>query len=472
MRKPPHVLAPGLILAAPASGSGKTTLALGLIAALKGAGLHVGAFKVGPDYIDPAFHAAASGRLCPNLDPWAMRRETLDALMAELSVDSDIVIGEGVMGLFDGAPDGTGSTADLAARFALPIILVIDASRQGASVAALAEGFARHRADVAIAGIVLNRVGSANHEATLRRALEAAGLAVIGALPRDEALALSSRHLGLIQAREHAALDAFITNAAETVARHVDLEALKRAAAISRTPFLVKRHALAERDEEKGQGEGSSQERPASIPLPPLGQRIAIARDDAFAFSYPHVLNGWRRAGATLSFFSPLANEAPPSDSDAVYLPGGYPELHAGWLATATRFMSGLRNIVKRGTTIYGECGGYMTLGQGLIDANGARHAMAGLLPLETSFATRKLRLGYRAVTLLGDGPLGRRGAAFKGHEFHYATIISEGDGAPLFDAHDASGTTLGSIGRRVGTVFGSFVHLIDQARTDGLTEK
>ncbi len=201
---------------------------------------------------------------------------------------------------------------------------------------------------------------------------------------------------------------------------------------------------------------------PSLCAIPPLGRRIAVARDDAFAFVYPHVLNGWRRAGAEITFFSPLDDEPPSLDCDAVYLPGGYPELHAGRLAAATRFISGLRDTAKRGVAIYGECGGYMTLGQGLIDAEGARHAMASLLPLETSFAKRKLHLGYRAVALAANGPLGARGTHFKGHEFHYATIMREDGGAALFEARDATGTSLGLIGRRTGAVSGSFVHLID----------
>jgi cobyrinic acid a,c-diamide synthase len=502
------ILAPGLIVAAPASGQGKTTLALGLIAAFARAGVVVRSFKVGPDYIDPAFHEVASGRPCLNLDPWAMRGETLDALARALFADADLVIGEGVMGLYDGAADGTGSTADLAARLALPVLLVVDASRQGASVAALARGFASHRDDVTVAGVVLNRVGSAAHEAVLRKALMASGIAVLGALPRDEALALPERHLGLVQAREHAALDAFIARAAEAAARYVDLAAVRAIARVPRvvhvpnrlpaappsessldptplpspqggrgrrkpvsslsedarasdpraTPFLSPSPRVGE-----GGGGGSKETGLTSPPIPPLGSRIAIARDDAFAFLYPHLLDGWRQAGAALVFFSPLADEAP-VNCDAVYLPGGYPELHAGRLAAATRFMAGLREAAARGAAIYGECGGYMTLGDGLIDADGARHAMAGLLPLATSFAARRLQLGYRGVELLADGPLGRKGTRFRGHEFHYATIVREDEGEALFEMTDATGASRGAAGRRRGRVFGSFAHLIDAA--------
>lgn len=198
-------------------------------------------------------------------------------------------------------------------------------------------------------------------------------------------------------------------------------------------------------------------------PIPVLGQHIAIARDEAFAFAYPLTLDGWRRAGAELSTFSPLAGEAPAAGADAVYLPGGYPELHAGRIAAARGFLDGLRAAANRGATIYGECGGYMVLGERLIDADGVEHAMAGLLPVATTFAERGLTLGYRTARTLGDGPLGRDGARFRGHEFHYARVLREDGDAALFRCGDARGRDLGAAGRRVGTVAGSFVHLVDR---------
>ena len=435
--------AAGMIVAAPASGQGKTTVTLGLIAAFAQQGEAVRSFKVGPDYIDPAYHEAASGHPCFNIDGWAMRAATVDALAGTLFADATLVIGEGVMGLFDGAADGSGSTADIAARLGLPVVLVIDAGRQGASIAALAEGFVRHRADVAVAGVILNRVASAAHEATLRRALGGSAIPVLGALARDETLTLPSRHLGLVQAREHAALTDFVARTGKRIERSVDLAALRAAAA---RPNLRM----------------PSSSFPTT--LPPLGQRIAVARDDAFAFLYPHVLEGWRRAGADIAFFSPLADERPSPDCNAIYLPGGYPELHAARLSQATRFRQGLRDAATRGAVIYGECGGYMVLGDGLIDVKGGRHAMTGLLPIETSFAARRFHLGYRALELVDSNPLGPRGVRFRGHEFHYATVVREGAGEPLFQARDAADAILGSQGRRIGTVFGSFMHLIDRA--------
>jgi cobyrinic acid a,c-diamide synthase len=274
------------------------------------------------------------------------------------------------------------------------------------------------------------------------RAARRAGIPALGYLPPFADLALPSRHLGLVQADEHDDLAGYAARLGERLAPHLDLDALT---ALMRPP-------------------AASAEATAATPLPPLGQRIAVARDIAFGFSYAATLEGWRAAGAELTFFSPLADEAPAMNADAVFLPGGYPELHGGRLAANAAFLGGLRQAAERNAAIYGECGGYMVLGEGLIDAAGERHAMAGLLPVITSFARRKLHLGYRAAELLADGPLGRAGARFRGHEFHYASIVAEGDSAPLFRAQDALCRDLGSLGRRQGSVCGSFLHLIDQA--------
>ena len=432
-------MASGIILAAPASGSGKTVLCAGLLAQFRKRGLTVRAFKAGPDYIDPGYHRMASGHDCVNLDPWGMRPETLARRAAALAAEADLVIGEGAMGLFDGARDGTGSTADLAARLGLSVVLVVDARGQGASVAALAEGFVNHRADVAVVGVILNRVASAAHERLLRDALDTRSVPVLGAVPRDEALSLPSRHLGLVQACESE--QPWLDEAAAVVARAVDAEALK---ALAR-PLQI-----------------ASETAPGAA-IPPLGQRIAVARDAAFGFCYDALMEDWRAAGAAILPFSPLADEEPDAEADAVYLPGGYPELHAGRIAGARRFLGGLRSAAARGAALFGECGGYMVLGRGLTDADGQRHAMAGLLPLETSFRERRLSLGYRHARLAATGPLGTAGTSFRGHEFHYCRVVSEEAGRPLFEIHDAAGAPLGHAGMTAGTVSGSFIHLIDR---------
>ncbi|MGH7115353.1 MAG: cobyrinate a,c-diamide synthase, partial [Stellaceae bacterium] len=383
------------------------------------------------------------------LDVWAMRPRTLAGLVAELESAAEIVLCEGVMGLFDGtgAKGETGSTAELALITGWPIVLVVDARGQGASVAALLRGFAGHRPELPLAGVVFNRVASQRHRALLLDAVRRhlPGLDILGALPADPALALPSRHLGLVPAGESAAAEAAIERAAGLAGAALDIDRLLRLAQPSTIGVTA-----------------------AAAGIPPLGQCIAVARDDAFGFSYPALLDRWRRSGADVSFFSPLADEAPDTAADAVYLPGGYPELYAVQLAAADALRAGLRRAGAAGKPVYGECGGYMMLGEGLIDADGRRLPMAGLLPLVASFAERRLSLGYRETALLADGPLGIAGARFRGHEFHYATVIreSENGAGPLWSAADAAGLGLGSRGLRRGSVFGSFIHLIDGSPT------
>ena len=439
----------GMIIGAPASGQGKTVFTLGLLRHLANAGIATASAKVGPDYIDPAFHAAATGRPCINLDLWAMRPETVDMARALLAEGAERIVCEGVMGLFDGAVTGEGSTAHLAEASGWPVILVVDAAAQAASAAAVVRGFATHRPGVTVAGVVFNRVAGAAHAAILREACaeEVPEVAVLGCLPRHADLALPERHLGLVQATEHADLERLLEGAAALLAAHVDIDALLRLA----RPW---RGAM------EGSGDPAAEE---AVPLPPLGTRIAVASDAAFAFRYPLVLEGWRRRGAEIAFFSPLADEAPDAAADAVYLPGGYPELHAAKLAANARFLKGVAAAAGRGAAVFGECGGYMVLGDGLIDGDGARHAMAGLLPLVTSFAEPKLHLGYRRAALAADGPLGAAGAAFRGHEFHYAEVVEQGPGAPLFTCSDARRHDLGPAGLARQRVMGSFVHLIDR---------
>ena len=420
----------GLIFAAPASGSGKTTVTLGFLRAAARQGVPIRSAKSGPDYIDPRFHAAASGRECVNLDAWAMTPDRLRHLAAHSPGETLLI--EGAMGLFDGAPpDGKGSSADLARLLGLPVVLIIDCARMAGSVAAIAHGFATLDPQVQVAGVILNNIGSPRHEEMLRRALPETPL--FGAVPRNSALSQPSRHLGLEQAEERPDLDQFLETAANIMAENLDIEALLELAA--------------QHDVPKG----------TATPLPPPAQRIAVAQDRAFGFSYPHMLTDWRAAGAELAFFSPLGDDPVPQ-ADFIFLPGGYPELHAGQLSATQNFLPSLRKAAQT-TPIYGECGGYMVLGDGLIDAEGTGHEMAGLLRLETSFAQRKLHLGYRTLCAL-RGPFP---GSYTGHEFHYAsTLRAEGDS--LFYAEDAMGTQLGPTGLTQGHVHGSFAHIIDRA--------
>ncbi len=429
------------IVGAARSGSGKTSVAIGLMRALKRRGLAVRGAKSGPDYIDPGFHAAATGAPGVNLDSWAMAPGLLDRLAAGQAAGADVVVVESAMGLFDGIPaeDGrSGAAADLARRWGVPVLLVLDVSGQSQTVAAIARGFATHDPGVRIAGVVLNQVASERHERLARDAVEALGIPVVGAVHRNPDMALPERHLGLVQAREHAALEGFIERLADVMATSVDLDAVLALAA----PLAA------------GAGSG------AALIAPP-GQRIAIAEDAAFSFVYPHVAAAWRAAGAELVAFSPLADEGPGADCDACWLPGGYPELHAGRLAAAARFLEGLARFAAAGKPVHGECGGFMVLGRALEDAEGVTHAMSGLLGHVTSYAKRKMNLGYRQARLLADAPIGRAGAAVRGHEFHYSRLVEGGGDAALVELSDGQGKALGPAGARRGSVSGTFFHAI-----------
>ncbi len=443
MRRPP-----GLLIAAPRSGSGKTLLTLGLMRAFRMRGLKVGAAKCGPDYIDPAFHAAATGGTSVNLDSWAMAPELLRALavVAEKTPGGnpcDLVLCEGSMGLFDGvagAAGQTGASADVAAALDWPVLLCIDVSGQAQSAAAVVKGCATYDPRVKIAGAILNRVASARHQRLASEAIEALGIPVLGTLPRSANLDLPERHLGLVQAEEIAGLDALLDRIADFVGANCDLDRIFAAArAVDR-----------------------AEEAPLTA-LPPPAQRIAIARDVAFSFFYPHILAGWLKAGAELCFFSPLADEPPPENSEFCWLPGGYPELHAGRLAAARQFLAGLRAFAQTGP-VHGECGGYMVLGQSLTDKSGVTHKMAGLLGPAFSFAERKLNLGYRDARLAAAHPLGPAETRLGGHEFHYATLTAQDEpDSPFAFVRDAHGGAERPEGGLRGRVSGSFFHIISR---------
>ncbi|MEL6912946.1 MAG: cobyrinate a,c-diamide synthase [Pseudomonadota bacterium] len=415
------------LIAAPSSGAGKTTVTLGLLRALARDGHAPRSLKLGPDYIDPAFHAAATGRASLNLDPWAMD----DALQRALFSGPGPLVVESAMGLFDGAGlHGAGSAADVAARFDLPVTLIVDCARAAHTVPAIVEGIEAHRGDLRFHGVVLNNVGSDRHEDLLRAAFDRAGLSLLACLRRAPGLTLPSRHLGLVQASEHADLPAVLDAMADWLGcsvRPTDL--------LGDAPDITAQ----------------------TLRLAPPAQRIAIAKDAAFSFAYPHLLEAWHGAGATILPFSPLADEPVP-EADLIILPGGYPELHTGRLSAATRFIHSLRSA-SEGTDIYGECGGYMVLGEALIDADGIAHGMAGLLPLVTSFEERALTLGYRSL-VASHGPFA---GAWRGHEFHYSKAVKE-DGPPAFRATDADGEALVPMGLRAGRVSGSYAHLIAPA--------
>ena len=410
----------GIVISAPASGAGKTTITMGLLRALSEV-IKVKPAKSGPDYIDPAFHQAACGVPSVNLDAWAMEPDELRANAAT----EDLLVVEGAMGLFDGAPpEGKGATADVARILGLPIILVVDVRSMSHSIAALVRGFRDHDPDLSIAGLILNRVGSPRHEAMLRKALEPLNIPVIGALPREKEVSLPSRHLGLVQAMEHPDLERVLKVLSQLVQKHIDINKIIDLSDKFEAKSVLRRHTR---------------------------KRIAVAQDAAFSFTYTHDLARWAAEGELLTF-SPLANEPVP-EADEVFLPGGYPELFGGILSDANIFTDSIKEA-SQSIAIKGECGGYMTLGEAIVDAEGTSHKMAGLLPLVTSFEERKLHLGYRILRC------SQGGSALKGHEFHYATTL-RADGTPAFDAWDAEGNALAPMGLIEGNVSGSFAHII-----------
>ncbi len=426
----------GLVIAAPNSNTGKTVFTMGLVGALRARGQKVEVAKAGPGFIDPQFLSLATGRACYNLDKWALGTEQLRARAQQIAAASDLLIIEGMMGLFDGAASIDGSTADIAATLDLPVLLLVDASGQAQSIAALVHGFATLRPEPRVCGVVATRVGSPGHGEMLREALIETKIPYLGSVLRSDSLTIPSRHLGLVQASEQSDPSELAAAAMKAVSDDIDLDAiLDLARPIVSTQTVT--------------------------PLPPLGQRIAVAQDIAFSFAYPHILDDWRAQGAEIKPFSPLANEAPDQDCDAIYIPGGYPELHCQALSHANRFLSGLRKAAARGAIVYGECGGYMVLGRALIDADGESHAMADLLDHVTSFADRKMHLGYRQLTPL-QNDIWRD--TLRGHEFHWSTVQDAGSDAPLFKQTDARNIDLGFTGGRRKSVMGSYAHIIDRA--------
>ncbi|WP_313200033.1 cobyrinate a,c-diamide synthase [Rhizobium sp.] len=429
-----------LIIGAPRSGSGKTSVTIGLLRAFQRRGVKVRGIKTGPDYIDPGFHEAATRLPGLNLDSWAMAPDLLRHLAREQADDAELILIESAMGLFDGIvtePNRSGAASDLARLFGLPVLLVLDVSGQSQTAAAIACGFMHYDPDVKMAACVLNRAGSERHKKLSGDAIEALGLPVVGTVLRDPTLVLPERHLGLVQASEHPEMDAHIDRLADAMEHSLDLDAIFAAA----KPFDIPT--------------GSTEKA-----LPPPGQRIALAQDAAFTFLYPHIKRQWRAMGAEIIPFSPLADEAPPADCDICWLPGGYPELYPGKLVMANNFKAGLKTFAET-KPVHGECGGYMVLGEALEDADGVTHAMTGLLSHATSFAKRKMNLGYRQARLLGHSAIGSANDLIRGHEFHYARVIDAGNDEPLAMIADGRGVEIGPSGGKRGSVTGTFFHAI-----------
>ncbi len=430
----------GFLLGAPASGAGKTTVAAALLAALRRRGVATAPFKVGPDFLDPTHLAAAAGRPCHTLDPYLVGDAAFRARAARASAEAHLVVVEGMMGLFDGV-DGrsdAGSAADVAKRLGLPVVLVLDASATARSVAALVHGFATFDRALDVAGVIATRVGGPGHVTLLRDALASSGgPPLLGALPFDPQAAVPERHLGL-----HAASEtdpARMGRLADLAERHLDLS---RLAVLETAP-----------------GRWPGCEEPEAGPA--ATARVGVARDAAFAFYYPANLERLAETGAQVVPFSPLADERLP-DVDALYLGGGYPELHAAALAANRPMRDAVRAFVERSGVVYAECGGLLYLADRLLDAEGRAHEMAGALPGATAAMTGGLvDFGYVEVETTRPSLLGPPGTRVRGHRFHASRLASPPAGADLaYRLRRPDGTPWGEEGFMVRRVLASYVHL------------
>lgn len=397
------------LIAAPSSGSGKTLLTLSLIAWARQQGQSIQPFKVGPDYLDPQLLTAASGRPCRNLDLSLCGEDWVRGSFLRHGSTADLAVVEGVMGLFDGiGPSSDGSSAAVAAALQLPVVLVVDASGQAQSLAALVRGFQQHDPSLRLAGVVLNRVSSPRHRELLDAVLEGIAVPLLGSLPRDLSLELPSRHLGLAPAHELERLEGRLEAWASLAQEHLDLGALLPLLQppSSRVPPL-----------ESLDAEPANGTRRSLLP-------VAVAQDAAFHFRYPEMQESLEALGMPVLSWSPLADEAIPEEATGLILPGGFPEQHAAALSECKQSLTALRHWFRQ-RPLYAECGGMLLLGQTLTDLEGRAHPMAGVLP----FGARRgnLQVGYRQLTATADSLLLRKGERYVGHEFHRWSLETVG---------------------------------------------
>src|SRR5712692_8077773 len=393
---------PRLVIAAPHSHAGKTTVTLALLAALSQRGLRVAPFKVGPDYIDPQMHHPAAGRPSYKLDTYLVPAARVRDTFCRVAHDADIAIIEGVMGLFDGSSPTSrvGSTAEVAALLQAPIVLVIDASGMAASVGALIHGFHTYDPDVRVAGVILNRLGSAGHARYLEPAIAREGVEILGYLPKDAELTIPERHLGLLPTSEDDRVTPLLGHLTTLATRHLDLERLIRLAHTA--PVLAP-------------------PAPALPQAPHHAIRVAWAQDAAFHFSYQENIDALAAAGADIVLFSPLYDPVLPPDIDAVWLGGGFPEYFGAQLAANTGMIAALRGHAAQGLPMYSECGGLMYLCEWLEDQHGQRYPQVGLIPGGTRMTKRLQQFGYAEATFLQDTLLGPASTTVRGHRFHYS---------------------------------------------------
>jgi cobyrinic acid a,c-diamide synthase len=437
---------PRIVIAGTQSGSGKTTLVTGLLAALRARGLSVQSYKVGPDYIDPGFHQLASGRPAHNLDTWLVPAAKLPALFLKEAGDADIAVIEGVMGLYDGGRQGVSSTAEIAKLLDAPVLLTIDCKSMGASAAAIALGFRSYDPGVNIAGVLLNRLGSATHETMIRTAMEAIKMPVLGAIHRDDALCLPERHLGLTPTTEVEAAET-VRKMGEAVGGQVDVEGIVNIARKARS-FEFSQSSL---DRQPPSPRGPEVE-------PPF--RLAVAQDAAFSFYYESSLAVLERLGATLVPFSPLKDAALPASISGLLIGGGFPEMFASDLAANATMRQSIREAADAGLPIYAECGGYMYLLEDLVDFDGKAHPMCGVFPGRAAMTKKLQMVGYVTAKMQRDTILGPAGTELRGHEFHFSQELEREEPVRPYTFTKLRNGAVYGAGQQRKNVLGSYLHI------------
>ncbi len=428
---------PRIVLAGVSSGVGKTTVVTGLLRVLRDQGLAVQPFKVGPDYIDPGFHEKAAGRDSYNLDTWLVPEERLTSTFCTLASGADFSVIEGVMGLFDGGAAGVSSTAHIARLLQAPVVLVMNCRSMGQSAAAVALGYRDYAPDVKIAGVILNQLGSDNHEQIIREAMAGIGMPVLGALHRTDALQTPERHLGLTPVTE-TETDALIAHMAETVGAGLDLAAIRSVAESAPPLFQETEETVCEK-----------------APV-----RIGVAKDEAFTFYYPTSLSALAEKGAELVPFSPLADETIPT-VDGLLFGGGFPEMFLEKLAANISLKASIKNARDAGMPIFAECGGLMYLCRKIFDFEEKEYELVGLVPAVCRMQKKLQRVGYVTAKALRESILAAAGETLRGHEFHFSTMEPDASDFPW--AYELTGSRQKEAHREgyaAGAVLASYLHI------------
>lgn len=395
------------VIAGTGSGVGKTTFTIGLMYALKQKGLEVQGFKCGPDYIDPTYHTAVTGRISRNIDSWMLSHETVMDIVSRASRDADVSIIEGVMGFYDGKSplSDAGSTAEISVITKSPVVLIVNTASMARSVAAIVKGFQTLSNQPNIVAVIANQVGSVGHFELVKAAIEQeCEVPVIGYLKKGATLSIPSRHLGLIPTIERGELEPFFEQLGTLIAETVDLEQLLE---LTKAPILNEVGQLFEQQEK-------------------TGITIAVAKDQAFNFYYEENLELLRAKGVELTFFSPLRNEPVPSHADGIYIGGGFPEEYAEQLMSNTIVKQSIFQAIGKGLPTLAECGGYMFLTEAITTSSGERYEMVGVIPGEVVMQNKLAALGYREITGIADNFLIKKDEIAKGHEFHYSKYVGE----------------------------------------------